>query len=165
MPDIIVWPGWVGGMAIGLYLLTQHWVSNRPLGCSLSYGSVCAFVSNIPYFRTGEFASRNNWRLWFLLGLPLGGLIALLTSGASWEPQWSMGRYYDEVLPQSLWAKAGVLIAGGMAMGYGARLAGGCTSGHAVAGVALLNPPSLLAAALFFASGTATVQLLFRVFT
>lgn len=164
MTDIIVWPGWVGGLAIGLYLLAQHWVSNRPLGCSLSYGSVCALVSNVPYFRSGEFASRNNWRLWFLLGLPLGGLVALLTSGAEWKPQWSMGRYYDAVLPEPLWAKAAVLMIGGALMGYGARLAGGCTSGHAVAGVALLNPPSLLAAAIFFASGTVTVQLLFRVF-
>lgn len=163
MSDLIVWPGWVGGMAIGLYLLAQHWISNRPLGCSLSYGSMCAFVSNIPYFRSGEFVSRNTWRLWFLLGLPLGGLVARLTSGADWELQWSMGRYYDAVLPQPLWAKALVLAIGGALMGYGARLAGGCTSGHAVAGVALLNPPSLLAAALFFASGTATVQILFRI--
>lgn len=162
MMDLIVWPGWVGGMAIGLYLLGQHWITNRQLGCSLSYAAACGFVSRRPYFRTGEFAERNNWRLWFLLGLPLGGLLALLTSGATWTPSLSMGAMYDSVLPQSTLGKALWLLVGGTLMGYGARLAGGCTSGHAVAGVALLNPPSLLAAALFFLSGTLTVQLLFR---
>lgn len=165
MTDVIVWSGWVGGFAIGIYLLGQHWISNRQLGCSLSYNVVCGVVSRLSYFRTGEFTSRNNWRLWFLLGLPLGGFIALITSGESWQPDFTMGQLYESVLPDSIAAKAVWLIAGGALMGYGARLAGGCTSGHAVAGLALLNPPSMLAAALFFASGTATVQLLFRLMT
>ncbi len=163
MVDVIVWPAWLGGLGIGLYLLTQHWASNRPLGCSLSYGSLCALGSRAPYFTSGEFARRDNWRLWFIIGIPLGGFVALLTSGGAWQPTLSMGAMYDAVLPQPLWAKATLLALGGVLMGYGARLAGGCTSGHAVAGVALLNPPSLLAAALFFASGLITVQLLFRV--
>lgn len=162
MVDVIVWPGWLGGLGIGLYLLAQHWASHRPLGCSLSYGSLCALGSRAPYFTSGEFAQRNHWRLWFILGIPLGGFVALLTSGQRWQPTLSMGVLYDAVLPQALWAKALVLVGGGALMGYGARLAGGCTSGHAVAGAALLNPPSLLAAALFFVSGLVTVQLLFR---
>lgn len=163
MVDVIVWPGWLGGFGIGLYLLAQHWASNRPLGCSLSYGSLCALGSRASYFTSGEFECRDNWRLWFILGIPFGGFLALLTSGGTWQPTLSMGAMYDAALPQALWAKASLLLGGGMFMGYGARLAGGCTSGHAVAGVALLNPPSLLAAALFFASGLATVQLMFRV--
>lgn len=164
MVDVIVWPGWLGGLGIGSYLLVQHWASNRPLGCSLSYGSLCALGSRAHYFSTGEFERRNHWRLWFILGIPFGGFIALLTSGQTWQPTLSMGALYDTVLPQALWAKALVLLGGGALMGYGARLAGGCTSGHAVAGLALLNPPSLLAAALFFVSGLVTVQLLFRAF-
>lgn len=164
MVDVIVWPGWLGGLGIGLYLLAQHWASNRPLGCSLSYGSLCALGSRVPYFTSGEFTQRNHWRLWFILGIPIGGFIALLTSGQSWQPTLSMGALYDTVLPQALWAKALVLAGGGALMGYGARLAGGCTSGHAVAGLALLNPPSLLAAALFFLSGLITVRFLFRAF-
>lgn len=162
MIDVIVWPGWLGGLGIGLYLLVQHWASNRPLGCSLSYGSLCALGSRAPYFTSGEFAQHNHWRLWFIFGIPFGGFVALLTSGQAWQPTLSMGALYDTVLPQALWARALVLIGSGALMGYGARLAGGCTSGHAVAGVALLNPPSLLAAALFFTSGLVTAQLLFR---
>ncbi len=163
MIDVIVWPGAIGGLGIGIYLLAQHWITNRQLGCSLSYGSVCALFSRSHYFRSGEFASFNNWRLWFLLGLPMGGYLALVTSGQTWTPSWSLGAMYDSVMPQALWAKALWLTIGGTLMGYGARLAGGCTSGHAVAGFALLNPPSLLAASLFFLCGTITVQILFRV--
>jgi uncharacterized membrane protein YedE/YeeE len=153
MADLIVWPGWLGGLGIGLYLLAQHWASNRPLGCSLSYGSLCALGSRMPYFTSGEFERRNHWRLWFILGIPFGGFIALVTSGVSWTPTLSMGALYDTVLPQALWAKALVLVGGGALMGYGARLAGGCASGPAVAGWALHIPPRLLAASRFFASG------------
>lgn len=163
MFEVIIWPGWFGGAAIGVYLVLQHWLSNRPLGCSMSYGNLCGFVSRASYFHRGEFARLNNWRLWFLLGIPLGGLIATLTSNdGMWRPSFSMGELYDRVLPQALWAKGLVLMAGGVLMGLGARLAGGCTSGHALAGISLLNPTSLLVAALFFVGGTATVQIMFK---
>ena len=44
-------------------------------------------------------------------------------------------------------------IAGGFMVGFGARYAGGCTSGHAITGLANLNPPSLIATIFFFVGG------------
>lgn len=76
-----------------------------------------------------------------------------------------MGQMYYQVMPSVPRVKALLLTAGGALMGAGARLAGGCTSGHVIAGCALLNPPSLLAGALFFSGGLATVQILFRLFS
>ena len=69
---------------------------------------------------------------------------------------------YDSVLPQAIWAKGAVLLGGGVLMGLGARMAGGCTSGHAIAGITLLNWPSVVSAVGFFLGGIVAVQLMFR---
>lgn len=159
--NTVLWPGWLAGSLIGLYALAQYWLSDRQLGCSLAYGNFSRAIPGSSYFRSGEFASANNWRLWFILGIPLGSLFAHVTSGAALEFDLTMGSMYERVLPDTPMGKAPLLIAGGVMMGYGARLAGGCTSGHVIAGVALLSPVSLLAAALFFVAGLGTVQLLF----
>jgi len=165
MSVTLFWPSWIGGLSIGLFALAQYWITNRQLGCSLAYGHVCGLVSRTEAFHSGELAPADNWRLWFLLGLPLGGFFAAATSPAEhFSMSLSMGEMYDHVMPTALWGKALLLTAGGMLMGAGARLAGGCTSGHVIAGCALLNPASLLAGALFFSGGLVTVQVLFRLF-
>ena len=180
---MVIWAGWIGGIAIGLYSLLQLWISNKQLGCSLAYGNFCGMGSRLSYFHIGEFKQLNNWRIWFILGIPLGGFIALITSPdpmsdtllgiplygqisnfispvPSFEWSMDMGTKYNQILPQSDWLKAIVVTIGGILMGLGARLAGGCTSGHVIAGCSLLNPASFIAAALFFIGGLVTVQLL-----
>ncbi len=124
-------------------------------------------MSRLKFFHTGAYESRNNWRLWFLIGLPLGGFIAALTSpnyefGTTTETLFYMGAMYESVLPDALWAKGLVLGLGGLMIGYGARMAGGCTSGHSIAGMGALNPPSFAASVGFFAGGILMVQVLFR---
>ena len=162
MNEVITWSGWVGGIAVGAYLLFQYWLTGRALGVSTAYGNVCALGSKQPFFRSGAFTDPTNWRLWFFLGLPLGGAIALLTSpGASFEPSLAMGPMYEQVLPSAVWARGLVLIGGGVLIGYGARMAGGCPSGHSINGMSVLNPPSYVASAGFFAGGILSVQLLF----
>jgi len=163
MNEIVVWSGWIAGIGIGCYAIIQYWLTSKPLGCSLSYGNFCAMVSRAPYFSQGAFESADNWRLWFILGVPLGGFLAAASSpGFEWQLTLSMGTLYDQVLPESSLLKALTVTCGGVLMGVGARLAGGCTSGHAIAGVSFLNVPSMLAAALFFVGGIVAVQVMFR---
>ena len=162
MTEVIVWSGWLGGLAVGSYMLLQWLLSGHPLGVSTGYGNLCSYVSRARFFHEGDYAEPNNWRLWFIFGLPLGGLLAALTSPAPIVPSFSLGAMYDAVLPQALWAKGLVLVFGGFMIGYGSRMAGGCTSGHSIAGSAMLNPPSLLASAGFFVGGIIIVQLLFK---
>lgn len=165
MGEVIVWAGWVGGTAIGLYMLVQYWYTGVMLGCSAAYCNPLSTFSKLELFSTGEYACFNNWRLWFSIGIPLGAAVAALTSpGYEWQLTLSMGEMYDTVLPESTLVRIVLLFAGGLLMGYGARLAGGCTSGHVISGVSLLNQPSVLAAALFFIGGLISVQLLFYVF-
>jgi uncharacterized membrane protein YedE/YeeE len=163
MTEVIVWSGWLGGLAIGLYALFQWLVTGNALGVSTGYGNLCSYLSSNAYFHQGEYQSPNNWRLWFLIGIPLGGFLAALTSPGEIVASFSLGAMYDSVLPKALWAKGLVLLSGGVLIGYGARMAGGCPSGHSIAGLSTLNPPSLLASAGFFAGGIIMVQFLFRI--
>ena len=54
-------------------------------------------------------------------------------------------------------ASTTLLVASGLLVGFGTRLANGCTSGHGVCGVSRLSPRSLAATAIFMAVGIATV--------
>jgi uncharacterized membrane protein YedE/YeeE len=157
-----IWPGLVGGLAIGLFSLVQLRVTGRALGCSTGYGNVCGFVSRSPYFHTGPYANLLNWRLWFTLGLPLGGLLAVTLHGGGFQPNFDLGEMYSSVMPEAGWARALILFASGGLIGFGSRMAGGCTSGHSIVGMALMAPSSLLASVGFFVGGTIAVQALFR---
>ena len=109
-PDAI-WPGLVGGLAIGLFSLFQLRLTGRALGCSTGYGNLCSFVSRTQFFHTGTYADRFNWRLWFTLGLPAGGLLAVLLHGDGFVPSVDLGPLYESVMPAAGWARALVLFA------------------------------------------------------
>ncbi|WP_296676893.1 YeeE/YedE thiosulfate transporter family protein [Novosphingobium sp.] len=81
----------------------------------------------------------------FILGLPIGALImARLLGGIE-------TRFPASYVP---------LILGGLLVGFGTRLGSGCTSGHGVCGMSRFSPRSLLATAIFMASGFVTVALM-----
>ncbi|MCG8608720.1 YeeE/YedE family protein [bacterium] len=162
MTEVIVWTGWLGGIAVGSYALFQFLLTGNSLGVSSGYANICGFVSNASFFRDSDLGPPNSWRLWFIIGLPLGGFLAAATSPGPIIPSFSLGQLYDSVIPNNLWARGLVLMLGGAMIGFGARMAGGCTSGHAIAGMSKLNAPSMLAAMGFFLGGIIMVQMLFN---
>lgn len=83
------------------------------------------------------------WRFAFLAGLLLAPFANALAAGEMPRAD------YPHTLP--------LMIAGGFLVGFGARLGGGCTSGHGVCGLARLSKRSLAATAMFMASAMATV--------
>lgn len=163
--EISVWAGWLGGFALGLFVILHLWLLGRPAGCSTGYGNLCGLASKPNgFYNQGEFKDRHNGKLWFLIGIPFGGLISALTSVDAWHWSFEMGMY-DAVLPQSDIGKAIWLLIGGILLGFGARMAGACTTGHALVGGSMLNPPSLIAGAVFFATALVTTQILFWHYT
>jgi uncharacterized membrane protein YedE/YeeE len=54
-------------------------------------------------------------------------------------------------------APLGLLILGGLLVGFGTQLGSGCTSGHGVCGLARLSPRSAAATGIFMATAVATV--------
>ena len=97
-------------------------------------------VSDQPYFKRSGLHGPGAWRLPFLAGLLLGGLLSALLGGG-WHPSWALGLWDQSIgagpLAKSLW-----MFAGGLMIGVGTRIAGGCTSGHGVFGVAHLETVS-----------------------
>jgi uncharacterized membrane protein YedE/YeeE len=55
------------------------------------------------------------------------------------------------------------MFVGGLFIGFGTRLAGGCTSGHGIFGLSNLEWPSLVTTLSFMGGGIVTTQLLYRV--
>jgi uncharacterized membrane protein YedE/YeeE len=128
--------GFAGGLLIGLAGAIML----------LGLGRI-AGVSGLAARATGiaDTGAPRNVAIAFLLGLPLG---AFLIARAIGEVQVSF--------PSSIWP----LIIGGLFVGYGTRLGSGCTSGHGVCGLSRLSPRSMVATAMFMASGFVTVGLL-----
>ena len=92
-----------------------------------------------------------NAQLTFLLMLFVGGLLGQLSMG-SWSVQVTLGQTFDKLWGTG-WASFAVLLIGGVLVGLGTRMAGGCTSGHGLSGCSRLQPGSLVTTATFL--GTA----------
>ena len=90
-------------------------------------------------------AAKHGWNLYFVIGIAIG---AVLT-------QFLLSAAPKQFLPPGYYHASGyfILFIGGMFVGFGTRYANGCTSGHAITGLSLLNPASLWATLSFFITG------------
>ncbi len=151
-----LWTPVLVGALIGLLAFAQRWLADQPLSCSTGFANLAG------YLKPGSARDpEGDWRIVFLVGIVLGGLIATLSDGA---PAWQgtaaeFGRFYTALVPDSTLGSAIWWLVGGLLIGFGARLAGGCTSGHTIAGVAMGAPASLVASVVFFAVAVGTAQL------
>jgi uncharacterized membrane protein YedE/YeeE len=151
------WPWWAAGIGIGAVAVALAGLANRPLSVTTGFGSLCSLGSSQPYFRRGEFGPASRWRLGFLAALVAGAALSALLAGGFG----SHAAAGDLATHVGLGTQAIVLALGGFCVGFGARLAGGCTSGHSILGIALGAPSSLVATALFMGVGAATVRVLY----
>lgn len=149
--DIILqpWPWWISGILIGLTVPLLYFLAGQGFGISTSLqqiGAMCSPNSKLSYFSKFDRA-KGLWTLMFAIGIAGGGLIA--SQFLSSSP--------IEFLPESFMTVGGGirLFVGGILIGFGTRYAGGCTSGHAITGIANLNWPSLVATIFFFVGGLA----------
>jgi uncharacterized membrane protein YedE/YeeE len=150
-----------GGAVIGAVTLSLLFIGNRRLGVSTGFDNICSLVVSTPYFRREALLEANQWRFPLLLGLVLGGLISALLAGG-FDPTWDLGRF-DTLIG---WGPAGKVVwmfAGGLFIGFGTRLGGGCTSGHGIFGLSNLELPSLVTTISFMLGGGVTTQLIYNV--
>ncbi len=165
-------PAWspylVGGL-IGLLSMATLYFSARPLGASSAYAALAGMLGRVvapkhteslKYFQDKPPAV--NWGFMLLLGTVVGAFLAAWQGGEltnQWLPPLWASRFGEASLPMRL---AAALI-GGILMAFGARLAGGCTSGHGISGTMQLSVGSWIAVSCFFIGGIATAMLMFRV--
>lgn len=166
MPELILnslapWH-WLGaGAAIAAITVTLVLVGNVRLGISTGFEDLCGLVLNQPYFRRSSLRTGNRWRLPFVFGLFLGGVVSAVATGG-WHPTWALGMF-DGAIGLGAPGKVAWMFVAGLFIGFGTRLGGGCTSGHGIFGLSNFEVPSLITTLSFMAGGIATTQLIYRV--
>jgi uncharacterized protein len=148
LPDQLPW--WLAGPGIGLCVVTLYGLAGERLGVSGGWLQLVHALGRRPVTEP--------WRLWFLLGLVLGAGVAGLLGAARVSGYGAL----SDVLPLPLLLP--VLLGCGVLIGYGARWAGGCTSGHGISGCSAGSPDSLATTAMFFGVAI-TVTLLVNLVT
>lgn len=165
-------PWYIAGPLTGLVVPMLLLIGNKSFGISSSLRHTCAVV-----YRGGnpklayDWKREGVWNLIFVAGLFIGGWVAVRWLGAGGPVDvapaaesafagWGVGPSTG-LLPAEIfsWANLGsppgllTIVGGGFLVGFGARWAGGCTSGHGITGSSNLDKASLLAVASFFVGG------------
>lgn len=150
----------LSGALIGLITLVMLFVTNRRLGVSTGFENMCAAVVRSPYFARDEIKSSSRWRLPFLAGLVAGGALAAVATGG-WRPLWDLGMF-DGSIGFGPRGKLAWMFIGGVFIGFGTRLAGGCTSGHGIFGISNLEGASVRSTLAFMVTGILTTTVIYR---
>ena len=173
------WPWYLSGFLIALTMFILL-LMGKKFGMSSNLRTFCAACGA---GKTSEFF-RFNWKndIWNLLivvGAMLGGYLAshylsngnmpLISESTVASLQDIHISANNQYLPIELFSldslnslkTLAILISGGLLVGFGARYAGGCTSGHAISGLSNLQLPSLIAVVGFFIGGLIMVHFLF----
>ena len=165
------WTWYVAGGIIGLIVPALLILGNKHFGISANLRHACAacFPSNISFFKYDW--KKEAWNLFFIGGILIGGFIGAqyLSNPNQIQVNPDLVRElkgygindYRSFLPseifswESLFSLRGfiLLVGGGFLVGFGARYAGGCTSGHSIMGLSDLQVPSLIATISFMAGG------------
>lgn len=135
----------IGGLLIGAGVALLFATTGRQGGVSTFFSSSWSWLLKTPFFQQASLRDSRQWRLVYALGLLLGGglyVLAGLPVEASHLPLWK-------------------LVVGGLLIGFGARLGGGCTSGHGICGMASLSAGSMLIVVTFLSTAIATAWALY----
>jgi uncharacterized membrane protein YedE/YeeE len=164
------WPWYVAGPLIGLMVPALLWLGNHSFGISSNLRHICAAVlpGGLEFLRY-DWKRTGGWNLVFLAGIVIGGFIGgwLLAAPVDLAPGAraqlaALGLSdFSGLMPREVfnWASlfslrtATCVVLGGFLVGFGTAWAGGCTSGHGIAGLANFDKASLVAVLGFFAGG------------
>ena len=158
------WPWYVAGALISLVMFLLYYLG-KSFGVSSNLETICAMGGAGKLVDFFKFDWREkSWNLVFILGSVIGGFIAFQWMTPSeviaLNPQTvqdlaeigfeNAGQKY---LPDEIFSLDMLFSIKGILVGFGARYAGGCTSGHAIVGLSNLELPSLISVIGFFIGG------------
>lgn len=163
------WSPYLVGALIGVLTWLTFYFSDKPLGASTAYARLAGMLGklfapkhteSLKYYQ--DFKPKVDWEVMLLIGVVGGALLSAWLGSeltGEWVPaMWAARFGGDSVLPRLV-----VAFVGGVFMAFGARMAGGCTSGHGISGALQLSVGSWVALICFFVGGISTALLLFRV--
>lgn len=165
------WSWYAAGIIIGLIVPALLILGNKHFGISANLRHACAacFPAGISFFKY-EWR-KEIWNFFFIGGILLGAIVAVTMlknpNPVIVNPKLvtELSTYgindYSSMVPVQLFSFDSLLtlrglvmlIGGGFLVGFGARYAGGCTSGHSIMGLSDLQVPSLIATISFMVGG------------
>ncbi|MDF1697111.1 MAG: YeeE/YedE thiosulfate transporter family protein [Saprospiraceae bacterium] len=174
------WAWYVAGPLIALVMFLLIYFGEN-FGVSNNLRTMCSIGGGGKFSKFFKINTKQQyWNLAFVLGSIIGGYIgvqhlspnkaiALNPTTVEHLAQSGFENIGNDYLPaeifglESMTSISGlsILLLGGFLVGFGARYAGGCTSGHAISGLSNLQLPSLIAVAGFFIGGLTMVHLIF----
>ncbi|MFO7976672.1 MAG: YeeE/YedE thiosulfate transporter family protein [Candidatus Hydrogenedentota bacterium] len=162
------WSPYAVGIGIGVLSWLAFLLSDHPLGVSTAYARTSGMLERVvrgkkvdekAYYR--EYPPTIDWEWMLVVGLLVGAFLSSWMSGAfRWEvtpPLWR------DAFGDAPVARLAVALAGGFLVGFGARWAGGCTSGHGISGALQLVLSGWVALLCFFAGGVIMAMLTYYV--
>ncbi len=154
--------GWaLAGVLFAVINLITFIVANRPIGASTAFpyiGNVLFPVIENDYWK--EIKTSGYWEAWFLLGGLVG---AFITSKLTKTFRFTLTPvYWEKNLGMSTKSRVLFAFLGGFLLIFGARMAGGCTSGHMFSGGMQLAVSSLWFALFAFVGGLIVANILYR---
>ena len=165
--EAAAWSPYLVGALIGVLSMATFYFSDKPLGVSTSYARLAGLVGNLfskGHTETLKFYQdkkpKIEWEVMLMFGVILGAWIAAYSGGeisAAWLPE-----MWEQRFGSGLGLRLGIAFVGGVALAYGARLAGGCTSGHGISGALQLSVSSWIALGCFFVAAVVTSFLMYR---
>lgn len=174
-------PWYVAGPLLGLVVPALLVFGGKAFGLSANFRHLCAAapLPGKPSFFRYDWRTTGLWNLVFLGGIVVGGLLVAALglvpdvgariAEATKADLRSLGvTDFAGLAPSALFswealatpAGLALVVGGGFLVGFGARYAGGCTSGHALSGLSDLQGASLVAVVGFFAGGLLATHLL-----
>lgn len=162
------WSPYAVGIGIGILSWLTFLLSDKPIGCSTAFARISGMVERLfrgekvlrkAYFK--QYVPELTWDVMLVIGIVIGAFVSAQLSGSfqlTWVPTLWATTFGSAYFPRLV-----VAIAGGIALGIGARWAGGCTSGHGISGALQLAVSGWLAAICFFAGGIVTAMIIYRV--
>jgi len=162
------WSPYIAGAGIGIVSCLAFVLADRPLGCSTAFVKARGLIGKVispKKTRTMEYyheiVPQVDWPFMIIPGIIIGAFLSASLSGTFqiiWVPALWASAFGNSVI-----LRVAVALAGGVLLGFGARWAGGCTSGHGISGSIQLSLASMITAACFFIGGIAVAMLLYRV--
>lgn len=160
------WSPYLVGAGIGVLSWLTFYFADKPIGASSAYATMAGFIGRLAARKHTESLKYYQshpptlgYGMVFFICIILGGLIAAWTGGEirnEWlHPMW-VERFGGSIVLRGV-----IGFIGGVLMALGARLAGGCTSGHGISGTLQLSAGSWLSVIFMFIGGIAAAMLLF----
>ena len=125
----------IGGLLVGVGISIPFIFTGLVAGVSTTFTSSWSYLLKGSFFNQQNFVSSGLWRLALVAGLMTGGLIYIV--------------FFNNTSPVVTQVESWRLLLGGIIIGIGTRMSGGCASGHGICGNASLEKVSFLATLIF----------------